>query len=93
MTYHGIPLDSYFDFRPLEEVEVWWWDITTELGWVDNDAGNQAMMPKPVKSRGYLMYEDEFRIIIAAACDHGQVADRTAIPRGCIHKLVRCGSP
>lgn len=73
-------------------VLVRWLDIVVENGWTAIDEATK-LRPHAVETVGFLVYEDEHRLVVAHSISGKEVNPYTAIPRGCIESITILSVP
>lgn len=71
------------DFKHLEKVKVVWIDIIQTNGWTSTD---EIIKKDPMEcaSLGFLLYEDEKKLIIVDTISADSDASYNVFPKGCI---------
>ena len=78
---------------PWKKYRVEWLDISGETGWA-SEKETKIMKPQLCISEGYLLHEDEEKVITFATYYHNDeegytLGDRNVFPKGCIKSLKR----
>jgi len=78
---------------PYPKYKVEWLDISGETGWA-SEKETKAMKPQLCISEGYLLHEDDEKVITFATYyyndDEGlTLGDRNVFPKGCIKSMKK----